>query len=285
MRTNIGSICFLWGLSVVMAQPIINSVNGGSYNSFLNQVGYCKQQSFDTISRSTSSTPPVFQSGNVLLGVGLSHVQFQRSIVSCGRCLEVVSIDRFYQFHPELTEWYYDKPNYGNFTVIVFDECTDPICESGFLDFDVYNERQPVAYGNPTNLSWRFVPCPVGKDDKIEFLICLGYDSCQIQNPEGSTVDQLYQKAVKDNWFTLYPRNFRTSITAVNVQGVALEDIQSWTWKSIDRSLLRQPEWHIEWINENGSHQSWTLVWSHYAGKVSTTGYRGGVIFQTDQQN
>jgi hypothetical protein len=158
------------------------SVNGGSYNSFIDQVGFCKQQSFDTKSRSTSSSAGVFQSGRVLFGVGVSHYQFQRSIVSCGRCIEVLSVDRFYQFNDELTEWHYDKPNPGNFKVMVFDECTDPICESGFLDFDVYNSKQPVAYGNPTNLSWRFVPCPVRDNDKIEFLLCLGYDSCQVQN-------------------------------------------------------------------------------------------------------
>jgi hypothetical protein len=261
------------------------SVNGGSYNSFLKQVGFCKQQSFDTTARSTSATPSVFQSGKVLLGVGLSHAQFQRSIVSCGRCIEVLSVDRFYQFNEELTGWDYQKSNHGNFTVMVFDECTDPICESGFLDFDVYNEGQPVAYGNPTDLTWQFVPCPVGEQDKIEFLICMGYNSCQVQNEEGRYVENLYLKAVQENWLTLYPRNFRVGITAVKVQGVDLEDIQSWTWKSKDNKPLGDAEWLIEWTNEDGSQQSWVLDWTNYFGQTSTPGYRGGIVVKTDQQN
>lgn len=283
MRTRL-VLCML-SMAVVVGQEMEVSVNGGSYNSFLKQVGYCKQQSFDTLSRSTSTTPSVFSSGNVLFGVGLSHVQFQRSITSCGRCIEVQSIDRFYEFNQELTEWYYDEPNYGNFTVMVFDECTDAICESSFLDFDVYNEYQPVAYGNPTNLQWRFVPCPVSETDKIEFLFCLGYDSCQIQNAEGRSVKNLYGKSIHDNWFTLYPRNFRIRITSIKVQGVSLEDIQSWTWKSIDNTPLDNTEWLLEWTNEDGTQQSWILDWTRYFEQTSTLGYRGGVIIQTDQQN
>ena len=139
----------LWGGVSAVNEEVIVSTNGGSYNSFLKQVGYCKQQSFETVSRSTSFTSSVFHSGKVLFGVGLSHAQFHRSIVSCGRCIEVLSVDRFYQFNKELTAWDYQQPNHGNFTVMVFDECTDPICESGFLDFDVYNEGQPVAMAIP----------------------------------------------------------------------------------------------------------------------------------------
>lgn len=271
--------------AIGVAQNIETSVNGGSYNSLTKQVGFCKQQSFDTLSRSTSGSPSVFQSGKVLFGVGLSHAQFQKSIVSCGRCIEVISINRFYKFNDELTEWDYNQTNHGNFSVMVFDECTDAICESGFLDFDIYNERQPVAYGNPTDLSWSFAPCPVGDDDKIEFLICLGYMSCQVQNPEGRMVDDLYFQSIDENWFTLYPRNFRISITNIKVQGVALEDNQSWVWKSYDNTPLQNTEWLIEWVNEDGSHQSWVLNWEDYFHMTSTNGYRGGFIVKTDIQN
>jgi hypothetical protein len=34
------------------------------------------------------------------------------------------------------------------FLAMVFDQCTDPICDqTGYLDFDVYNELQPVFNG------------------------------------------------------------------------------------------------------------------------------------------
>jgi hypothetical protein len=268
------------------AQKIEKSVHGGSYNSFLQQVGFCKAQSFDTISRSTSSTPSLFQSGKVLFGVGLSHVQFQRSIISCGRCIQILTIDRFYEFNQEVTEWFYDNHQHGNFTVMVFDECTDAICTSGFLDFDIYNERQPVAYGNPTNLSWSFVPCPIGDQETIEFLLCMGYDSCQASNAEGRTVEELYDQAVQDQWFTLYPRNFRIPITAIHIQGEPLQDSQSWIWisSSYDERLA-EPVWLFEWTNQDGSQQSWKLDWTHYVGNISTPGYRGGFIVSTNVQN
>lgn len=265
-----------------MVEPY-SSVNGGSYNSFVKQVGFCKQQSFDTVSRGSSHTPSIFQDGRVLFGVGLSHAQFQRSIVSCGRCIQISTIDRFYEFNHELTDWDYQKKNKGNFTVMVFDECTDAICESGFLDFDIYNEKQPVAYGNPTNLSWHYVPCPVSQNDKIEFLFCLGYNTCQVQNEEGRNVFDLYNEAVEQNWLTLYPRNFRMPITSIKLQGQPLEDNQSWVWKSSDG--LQDVEWLLEWTNDDGSHQMWILTWTHYFGKTTTDGYRGGFIIQTDLQN
>lgn len=267
------------------SKKIDTSIQGGSYNSFLKQVGFCKAQSFETTSRNTSSSPSIFQSGKVLFGVGLSHVQFQQTIVSCGKCIQVLSVDRFYTFNRELTEWNYQKPNHGNFTVIVFDECTDPICQSGFLDFDMYNEKQPVAHGNPINLSWQFVPCPVGLDDKIEFLICLGYESCQEHHPEGRRLDQLYHQAIENNWFTLYPRNFRIPIHSIKVQGEPLQDKQSWVWKSLVPDLLQDFQWIIGWTNEDDSQQSWILDWTIYFSLISTRGYRGGFIFQTTMQN
>ena len=270
----------LWSCWMVVAMA-----GEGSYNSFLRQVGFCKQQSFDTLSRNTSTAPSVFQSGKVLFGVGLSHVEFQRSIVSCGRCIHVSSVDRFYEFNEELTAWDYTKPNHGNFTVMVFDECTDPICKSGFLDFDIYHEKQPVAYGNPTNLTWEFVPCPVGEEDRIGFLLCMGYASCRALDEEGRYVEDVYMEAIQDNWLNVYPRNFRTSITAVEVQGVALEDTQSWVWTSGNRTPLVDVGWRIGWTNEDGSQQSWVLNWTDYFGQTTTPGYRGGLVVQTDLQN
>ena len=36
------------------------------------------------------------------------------------------------------------------FLAMVFDQCTDAICDqTGYLDFDVYNELQPVFNGEP----------------------------------------------------------------------------------------------------------------------------------------
>lgn len=258
----------------------------GSYNSFLRQAGFCKAQSFDTVSKSTSRGPNMFLAGRVASGVGLSHAQFQRSVTSCGRCIQIHSVDRFYHFNDELTHWYYDRPHNGNFTVMVFDECTDAICTSGFLDFDIYHERQPVAHGNPTDISWHFVPCPVSSDDRIGFMVCMGHRSCNRNDLEGRAVRELYADALHHNWFSLFPRNSRTAILSVRVQGMPLLDNQSWLWGSQHSAdLLRGHLWLLEWTNEDGTTQSWVLDWSVYLDMHTTPGYRGGVIIHTDLQN
>lgn len=270
---------------VVMAQVFIPE-NGATYNSMLQQVGFCKQQSFDTMSRSTSTAPSVFTSGRVHVGVGLSDVQFQQSIVACGRCIQIIHIEKFYQLNDELTGWDYNQNVDGGFVSMVFDECTDPICTSGFLDFDVYNKNQPVAHGNPINLMWQYVDCPVNEQDKIEFLFCLGYTSCQSHNEEGRSVKSLWQEA-QQNDFMVYPRNFRQPIVAVWVQGEPLYDVQSWRWRSDknDQSLLRNTTWQLKWQSMDGSIQEWALDWKKHLPLATTPGYRGGYIVHTDLQN
>lgn len=268
-------------VSMVMG---FTSLEGGSYNSFIKQVGFCKLQSFETVSRKTSSGPYIFTSGNVKFGVGLSDVQFNGSIVSCGKCINVLSINKFYEFNEDITEWDYNRKHDNNFTVMVMDQCTDPICQSGFLDFDIYHEKQPVAYGNPTDLTWEYVECPV-RESKIELLFCLGYDSCQSHNQENRTIEELYNDSIKDNWFTLYPRNFRIPIISMKVQGLELHDKNSWLWKDIDSKLLEKNIWTIEWTSEDGSTQSWDVNWREHFQKFSEPGYRGGIILSTNKQN
>lgn len=267
---------------VVRGDNVVVSERGGSYNSFMRQVGFCKAQSFDTVSRNTSSAGSVFESGRVGFGVGLSHAQFNRSVVSCGRCIEVLTVDRFYAFNEQLTAWDYGKAVRGNFTVVVMDECTDPICESGFLDFDIYNMRQPVARGNPTNLTWRYAPCPVSEEDKVGFLFCMGYKGCQVHDKEGRMVAEVFQEAVHDDWVRVHPRNFRIPITSLTIQGQALSDNQSWLWEG---PVGDDPVWLLEWQNADGTRQSWVLDWKMHFDKITTPGYRGGFIVPTDLQN
>lgn len=49
--------------------------------------------------------------------------------------------------HPPRS-WDYNRNISVPFIAMVFDQCTDPICDqTGYLDFDVYNELQPVFNG------------------------------------------------------------------------------------------------------------------------------------------
>lgn len=281
MKHQMKLIVYAIAMLSTFSQRIVSG-QGGSYNAFLKQVGYCKQQSYDTVSRSTSHGPYIFTSGQVELGVGLSDTQFAGSIVSCGRCINVVSIDPFYTFNEEVTEWDYRDKKDSNFTVMVMDQCTDAICQSGFLDFDIYNQHLPVAYGNPMDLVWEFVECPVG-NTTMEFLFCLGGSSCNPQDPENRTVEELYEDSKTYNWFSLYPRNFRIPITSIRVQGIDLVDKNAWIWKGVD--ILRETKWTIEWTSEDGSIQSWVVDWNEHFDKYTTPGYRGGIILSTDKQN
>ena len=146
----------------------------GSYNSFMNQVGYCKLQGYDTVSRNTTGAPPMFMDGRVKFGVGLSDVEFQGRTSSCGRCLNITKIERFFAFNEDLTQWDYTMKMETPFTAFVMDQCKDAVCVSKYLDFDIYNPRQPVAYGNPWNIEWEFIPCPV-EDDGMELLMCCAW--------------------------------------------------------------------------------------------------------------
>ena len=49
---------------------------------------------------------------------------------------------------PSNDSWDYNRNISVPFIAMVFDQCTDPICDqTGYLDFDVYNELQPVFNG------------------------------------------------------------------------------------------------------------------------------------------
>jgi hypothetical protein len=143
----------------------------GSYNSMVNQIGFCRMQSFDTQSRSTSTSVPMFMDGRISFGVGLSDINMKEvSYFRCGECLQVLGMKPFYSWNKELTKWTESteraqtadsSSRFLPFIVMVFDQCTDPICTRDYLDFDIYSALQPVSHGNPTNIEWISVPCPI----------------------------------------------------------------------------------------------------------------------------
>lgn len=68
-------------------------------------------------------------------------------------CIEVTKVENMPELGDELTTWSSGSNITVPFIAMVFDQCTDPICdESGYLDFDVYSENQPVEKGNPKAL-------------------------------------------------------------------------------------------------------------------------------------
>lgn len=263
----------------------------GSYNSFTKQVGFCKNQGFETVSRSTSSGPPIFANGQVHVGVGLSNVEFQDTTASCGRCILVKTIQNFWTFNHNLTEWDYEKPWPANqsFVAMVMDRCTDPVCTSGYLDFDVYNDLQPTKYGNPHGIEWAFVPCPVATEN-IELLLCLGPHTCQENFQEGRTWQDVWNDAIKTAYFSVYIRNARMAVTKVTMKVnemsiINLRDEQGWQFSEPEYVGVLKGSWVFVLESIEGVRRTAVVAWSHLnMGQPTSIGYRGGVLVRTDVQ-
>lgn len=270
--------------------PMAMAANG-SYNSFTKQVGFCKNQGFDTVSQSTSGGPPVFLDGSVLVGVGLSNVEFQDSTASCGRCIEVTTIQNFWTFDKELTTWAYETPWPSNqtFVAMVMDRCTDPVCTSGYLDFDVYNEIQPTKHGNPRGIEWTFVPCPISTEP-IELLLCLGPHTCQEHFEEGRTWQEVLEDAVATAYFSVYVRNARVAVSNVGMRVdemtvVELRDEQGWQFSGADYASALKCAWVFELKSIEGVHRTATVSWTDLdMDQMTSAGYRGGVLIRTSIQ-
>ncbi|NBV29165.1 hypothetical protein EBS02_09165, partial [bacterium] len=139
---------------------------------------------------------------------------FQNSIVSCGRCIQIHSVSQMAVLNEELTEVVSSPTQQDNFTVMVMDQCTDPICmeADGFLDFDVYTMTPPSTEGNPRNLYWDFVECPVFENEFIEFMIEVVASSSTIY------------------YLAMYPRNHRNPIRHLTFSGEDMLDEHGWKW-------------------------------------------------------
>lgn len=250
-------------------------LTSGSYNSFINQVGFCKLQGFRTTSRNTSNGPSVFLDGRVLFGVGLSNVQFGDSMSSCGRCIQIHHVANFGVFDFDLTSFQEKNTANGSFQVMVFDQCKDPVCTSGFLDFDVYTPNQPVKNGNPSSLIWEFVPCPVRPGENIKLLFCLS-NTC-FENSVSKRIHELIHEADPYYW-SLYIFNHRLPITKIYLSDydVYLEDNNGWVW---NHGLFNYTK-------------PFTIVFDNHLffDVILTNGspddsFHGGIMVQTDVQN
>jgi len=213
-----------------LAQDILYMYNNilysniGTYNNMKNQTGYCKMTGFNTVSRNTSFGPPLFTSGRVQFGVGLSHFQFgslnnpsvdnkPEGSLTCGMCINITSISNFPLFNNELTN-YTNINTSTSHIVMVFDQCNDLICTSGFLDIDVYADNI-FFKSNTYNISWSAIDCPIYEDEKIEYLLCT-VDTCNAQDTKylnSSNFGDLFSPY----YFSITLRNMKRPINSVAI--------------------------------------------------------------------
>lgn len=254
-------------------------VSGGTYNSFRKQPGFCFLQGYDTKSRSTTGMfSPAFLDGRIWSGVGLSNAQFNNSVKSCGSCIKVSKI-KINEFDEELTSWSDQNTLEQKRIVVVADQCKDPICTSGWLDFDVYSENFPP---NPTDITWEYVSCPVFPHESIGLLFCPS-EACQRGFRENRTFGEVVGNSSPYFW-SLYAQNLKDPLKSVNIEteqfSLDLEDTNGWMYRFSEpfdfftpfRTTLCSEKECLDFM-VNLSPYSFT-----------TEGYRGGFVFDTQKQ-
>lgn len=274
--------------SNIISSPI------GTYNSLVKQTAYCKLQGFHTNSRISSKSPKMFQDGRVKFGVGLSHKQFgslqekgwMNSIegsLTCGMCIEVLEIENMPEFNDQLTDWDYSISKKTPFIAMVFDQCKDDICKSGFLDFDIYNDLQPVSFGNIFGIKWRAVECPV-LEDKLEYLIC-SQNTCNFSNQKRNKFINIFSR----NWFSLIIRSNRIPILEVFVYNYDQTKYIKLEYKSsigyicenfsANHNIIK-----LKIITYNQKEYFDIIDLSKYLDLDTTDGYNGGMLIQGNIQ-
>jgi len=269
----------------------------GTYNSLVEQTAYCKMQGIHTNSRISSKSPKMFQDGRVTFGVGLSHKQFgtlqennrwMNSIegsLTCGMCIEVFDIQKMPEFNNELTNWDYFTPKKTPFIAMVFDQCKDEICESGFLDFDIYNKKQPVSFGNISGIKWRGIECPV-QEDKLEYLIC-SQNTCNFTEKKQNK----FMNVFTPNWFSIIIRNHRIPILEVFVYHFEHQKYIKLEYKSsigfvVSNNFQEQNEnkIHIKIITYDNKEHFDIIDLNKHFDENTIEGYNGGMIIEGNIQ-
>ena len=272
-------------LSALFFLPIVQAIQESSYNSFIGQIGFCRLQSFNTISRSTSDSIPMFMDSRISFGVGLSDENMKSSnSFLCGACLNVTRVENFYQWNTEITEWNHEWPSQQSFIVIVMDQCTDEVCKWNYLDFDIYSPTQPVMYGNPYHVEWSYIPCPIQQGETIEYILCTS-QTCHQQDDASQTVGDVIGNEVV--YWSLTIRNTRIPISQVILHvspstSIPLRLANAWIWDVGTFDL--QLGLNITMMDQenNSIHDFITMPPLH---EKTSSGYHGGIRIQSTVQN
>ena len=115
-------------------------VSGGSHQQL-----FCKMQSADTFSRSTTNGPKLLSTNLVAAGVGLSNLQFGQSSqfvegqIACGMCVKAIlkpsSAAKFTDMNCENTV--FASTASSELTFMVVDQCKDDVCVNGGSWLDI----------------------------------------------------------------------------------------------------------------------------------------------------
>jgi hypothetical protein len=263
----------------------------GTYNDMKKQTGYCKMTGFKTVSRSTSSGPALFTSGRVEFGVGMSQYQFGGLIVPsvnfktegqlvCGMCINITKIDNFPILNNELTN--YTKINStSSHIAMVFDQCDDPICTSGFLDIDIYVD-DIFHQGFTQNIHWTAIDCPTFPNERREYLLCsdITCNANSIQYLNASTFKTLFNP----RYIQIVVRNTIRPISSfylmINNTYVPLNYISAsgYTWESWE-APFNEKHFNFKLKDYLGNIYYESFLVNDILNLKPNTNYHGGVLF------
>lgn len=260
-------------------------VVNATYNSFRQQVGFCKMQGYDTISRESSFGPSLYTSSDVLFGIGMSDNQFDGRL--CGMCVEISHSKNLRNpTNHSLIDFTNDSFNHS-FIAMIFDQCTDPICvdSKGFIDFDVYSKTPPVWKGNPYDIRWKAVECPVYEKNSItpkhllEYLICTP-TTCNVN-------DTNHGKNLASVWnpyyFSFNVRNSRIPIVSVFLNDIPMVYVDGVGW-TFSGSYKSGQSFVLKLIGYDGSILLDVFDYDFVMGQKTLRAYRGGVLLQSQHQ-
>lgn len=267
-------------------------VSNATYNSLRNQVAYCKMQGYNTTSRNTSDGPSMFTSGAVYIGAGLSALQFGSGL-ACGMCFEVLGAKNLAlgprDAKDELRGPFIVSNLNESLIGMVFDECTDPICQApGFLDFDMYSPTPPVSSGNPREVVWRAVPCPVhgasGEvEHHLEYLFCFP-GTCNAQ--DSAATGRRFIDVFDPSFLSLTVRNSRVPVVSVRLLGRELKAVHGAGFVGEFHDVMhssKSPQDHaftLELRGVDGSVATETLDWGDVMSAEALPQYHGGVLLR-----
>lgn len=286
---------FFQYLIFIVLFPFLNSSDEiyhsdeGTYNTLINQYGFCKMQGIQTTNRENSLGPSIYTSGKVQFGVGLSSLYFgdipnKEGKLTCGMCLNITKIYPFPTFSNDLTSFDENIDIKTPFSVMVFDQCKDPICkQEGFLDFDIYSNIPP---NNIDFIEWNTIECPIDDSDTIELLFCSS-TSCNTNYKYNER--KLWRDIVNPYFLTVIPRNMKVPIEFIKVWNSELSNYEDldyissigWTFPF---SFLKDENLDLNIISLMGEKINIKISIKKLLKSKILLEYNGGILYNTKKQ-
>jgi len=146
-----------------------------------------------------------------------------------------------------------------------------------------------VEKGNPYDLEWRAIDCPVGDVHKFEYLFCAP-GTCNAQDPEDSNTK--FGTKFNGNWWTLIMRNHRIPVIKVEVMTPSTKVFHEllfvagagWVWQGATYDTTKTDNFEIRLLSADGQVVTEKVSHKLVLDAMASPGYRGGVLVTGEEQ-